>query len=54
MYFTFQKSALLSDTKVAKYVFKHLVCSDFAYDVAEVEDALAPSPIVTPERMTAS
>lgn len=32
---------LLSDAKVAKYVFKHLVCSDFAYDVAEVEDALA-------------
>ena len=32
---------LLTDAKVAKYVFKHLVCSDFAYDVAEVEDALA-------------
>ena len=31
----------LADAKVAKYVFKHLVCSDFAYDVAEVEDALA-------------
>ena len=32
---------LFTDAKMLKYITQHLICRDFAYDVAEVEDTLA-------------